>query len=44
MISVNVVSREDWINVRIKLLKKEKEFSKAMDELTHARQNMLGLE
>ena len=40
MISVNVVSREDWINARIKLLKKEKEFSKARDELTHERQNM----
>ena len=39
MISVNVVSREDWINARIKLLKKEKEFSKARDELTRARQN-----
>ena len=34
------VSREEWLKARIELLKKEKEHSKARDELTKARQKM----
>ncbi len=34
------VSREEWLKVRIELLRKEKEHSKVRDELTRARQEM----
>lgn len=34
------VSREEWHRARLELLKKEKEHSKARDELTRARQNL----
>jgi predicted dithiol-disulfide oxidoreductase (DUF899 family) len=35
-----VVSREEWLKARMKLLKKEKEHTKARDDLTHTRQNL----
>lgn len=38
--SNNVVSREEWLKTRLDLLKKEKEQSKAREELTRARQDM----
>lgn len=38
--SNNVVSREEWLKIRLDLLKKEKEQSKAREELTRARQDM----
>jgi len=34
------VTRDEWLKARIELLKKEKEHSKARDELTRARQEM----
>ena len=40
MTSPSKVSREEWLKARLELLKKEKEHSKARDELTHARQNL----
>ena len=39
-LSNNVVSREEWLKARLDLLKKEKEQSKAKEELTRARQDM----
>ncbi len=35
-----IVSNEQWLKARLELLKKEKDHSKARDELTRARQNM----
>ena len=40
MVSPNIVSREEWLKVRLELLKKEKEHTIARDKLTHARQNL----
>ena len=40
MTSPPKVSRQEWFKARLELLKKEKEHSKARDELTRARQNL----
>ena len=40
MTSPSKVSREEWFRARLELLKKEKEHSKARDELTQMRQNL----
>ena len=40
MVSPPIVSREEWLKARLELLKKEKEHSKARDEITQARQNL----
>lgn len=40
MTSPPKVSRQEWFKARLKLLKKEKEHSKARDELTRERQNL----
>ena len=40
MVTPVKVSREEWLRVRLELLKKEKEFSKARDELTCKRQEL----
>lgn len=40
MTSQPIVSRKEWLEARLELLKKEKEHSKKRDELTRARQNL----
>ena len=40
MVTPSVVSREEWLKVRLELLEKEKKHSKNRDDLTRARQNM----
>ena len=40
MVSPHVVSREEWLKARLELLKKEKEHSKARDELTQIRKKL----
>ena len=40
MVSPHVVSREEWLKARLELLKKEKEHSKARDELTQTRKKL----
>jgi len=40
MVSPTIVSKEEWLKARLELLKKEKDHSRARDELTRVRQTM----
>ena len=44
MVSPQVVSRKEWLKARLELLKKEKEHSKARDELTQTRKKLPWIE
>ena len=35
-----VVSRDEWLNARIELLKREKELTRLSDEVAHQRQEL----